>query len=62
MNAGASITSVTKLAQPVALFRGAVLRLNGRAAKQNSAGNDDRGRDKRRLDVHDRLRCQAKLE
>jgi hypothetical protein len=51
-NAGASITSLTKLVQPLALFRWAVLRLSGHATKQRGAGNDYRCRNKHRLDVH----------
>ena len=51
-NAGPSITSLTKLVQPLALFRWAVLRLSGHATKQRGAGNDYRCRNKHRLDVH----------
>ena len=61
MNTGLSVAPVTQLAQPLALFRWAVLSLNGHAAKHNGAANDDRSRNKRRLDVHVRLRCQAKF-
>jgi hypothetical protein len=46
MDAGLLITFVTELVQPLALFRGAVLSLNGQAAEQSSAANDYR-RDKR---------------
>ena len=41
-NAGFLITFVTQSVQPLALPFGAVLRLNGQAAKQSGAANDDR--------------------
>jgi hypothetical protein len=60
-NAGALITSVTKLAQPLALLHRALLRRNGHAAKQSGAKKDGRRSDQRRLDVHDCLLCRLSL-
>jgi hypothetical protein len=45
-NAGTLITSLTESVQPLPLFQGAVLRLNGYAANDSGAGNNYR-RDKR---------------